>query len=152
MTLAVRRLAVSIVFVLAFAGTALGQVELTPEVFAIASRLRCPVCVSENVAQSASGTAEEMREIIAQQLDAGATEGEILAYFQERYGDWILLEPPRRGIFLVVWLLPAVVAAVLVAGLAILARRWMRNGRAPIDVDEAYLQQLRREAMPEERP
>lgn len=143
MTLAARTLVIAVL--VASAGV-FAQVELSPEVFEIASRLRCPVCVSETVAQSASGTAIEMREIIGRRLEAGQSEEEILAYFQQRYGDWILLEPPRRGIFLVVWLLPVVVAAAIATGVAVLAVRWTRRGREPIEVDAAALDAFRRDA------
>lgn len=130
-------------------GAASAQVELSPEVFEIASLLRCPVCISESVAQSASPTAEEMRLLISQRLDAGATETEILAYFQERYGDWILLEPARRGIYLVVWILPVVVAAAVLVAAIVLVRRWARRGREPVEVDPAFLARVHRESVEE---
>lgn len=136
----------AVVVAVLFAAAGMAQVELAPEVFDIASRLRCPVCVSETVAQSASATAVEMREMIGRRLEAGESEDEILAYFQQRYGDWILLDPPRRGIFLVVWLLPVVVAAAIAAVAIVLAVRWTRRGREPIDVDAAALEAFRREA------
>ena len=46
-------------------------------------------------------------------MDEGRSRAEILAFFQERYGDWILLDPPRTGVLLLVWLLPV---GFLVAG------------------------------------
>ncbi len=140
------RAARAVVVALLFAAAGMAQVELAPEVFDIASRLRCPVCVSETVAQSASSTAVEMREMIGRRLEAGESEDEILAYFQQRYGDWILLDPPRRGIFLVVWLLPVVVSAAIAAVAVVLAVRWTRRGREPIDVDPAALEAFRRDA------
>lgn len=38
-----------------------------------------------------------MRRIIAEMLQEGKTEEEIKAFFVERYGEWILYAPPRRG-------------------------------------------------------
>ncbi len=140
------RAARTLVVAMLFAAAGMAEVELAPEVFDIAARLRCPVCVSETVAQSSSGTAVEMREIIGRRLAAGESEEEIFAYFQQRYGDWILLEPPRRGIYLVVWLLPVVVAVAIAAGVAVLAVRWTRRGREPIEVDAAALEAFRRDA------
>jgi cytochrome c-type biogenesis protein CcmH len=106
-------------------GVALAQdITLDPRVFEIGNELRCPTCVAESVGESNASIAREMRQIIQEQLDEGRSRAEILAYFQDRYGDWILLSPPRRGVLLLVWLLP--VAAVLVAGggLVVLMRRW----------------------------
>ena len=121
-------------------------VELQRDVFRIAGQLRCPVCVSESVAQSNAAVSIEMRDQIQAQLEAGRSEDEILASFQARYGDWILLEPPRRGIHLVVWLLPAIAAAFGVAVLAVLVRRWVRKGAEPLDdVDPDELARVRAE-------
>ncbi len=103
--------------------------QLESRVFDIARQLRCPTCVSESVADSNAGISIEMRNEIQTQLVAGASEAEILAFFQDRYGDWILLEPPRRGIHLVVWWLPGIALAVGVVGLATLMVRWTRNAQ-----------------------
>jgi cytochrome c-type biogenesis protein CcmH len=106
---------------------------LDRRVFEIAGLLRCPTCVSESVGQSSSPIAREMRAIIQEQLEAGRSQAEILAFFQERYGDWILLEPPRRGLHLLVWLLPVVATVVGAGTLALLVRRWRAAGAAPVE-------------------
>ncbi len=91
--------------------------DLSPEVFRIARELRCPVCQGESAAESNSGVAVEMRRIIAEMLEEGKTEAEIKAFFVERYGEWILYEPPRRGVTLWVWVLPVVGLFLLGLGL-----------------------------------
>lgn len=111
------------------AGRAGTAVELEARVFDIARQLRCPTCVSESVADSNANISIEMRRQIQTQLEAGASEAEILAFFQERYGDWILLEPPRRGIHLLVWWLPGIALVAGAGGLALLMVRWTRAGR-----------------------
>ena len=85
----------------------------------------------------------QMRTIIQQQLSEGKSEAEILAYFQARYGDWILLEPPKRGLHLVVWLLPIIGAGIGVITLGVLFRRWTRTSRQIPDIDEADRQRVR---------
>lgn len=130
---------------LAWPTPAAAQAEVVTEarVYEIAKLLRCPVCVSESVAASSSPISVQMREQIQEMLVQGRSEREILGYFQERYGDWILLEPPKRGLHLLVWLLPAVAALVGLALLLTLVRRWTRAGREVPAVDEADLQRLR---------
>lgn len=122
--------------------------DLDQQVFEIARQLRCPVCVSESVADSSSRVAIEMREVIQQQLEEGRTEAEVLAFFQDRYGDWILQEPPRRGIHLLVWLLPVIVAVIGAGTLAWFVRRWVASGEEVPDVAEEDLARVR-EAMAE---
>lgn len=119
---------------LAFAAFA-QDVEIESRVFDIARKLRCPVCVSESVADSNAQLAQQMRALIQQQLEEGRSEDQIYAYFQARYGDWIMLEPPKRGIHLLVWLLPVIVAIAAVVTVALLARRWLAAARTPVQAD-----------------
>lgn len=121
------------------------QVELEQEVFTIARELRCPVCRAESAADSNAETSIEFRDIIREQLAEGRSREEILAYFTARYGDWVLLEPPRRGVHLLVWVLPVAAALVGVLLLAVFLRRWTRNAAAPVDVDPEGLERVQRE-------
>lgn len=88
---------------------------------AIASRIRCPVCQSVSVADSPSEQARDMQEIIGEQVAAGRSDEEIVAFFVDRYGEWIILAPPPRGGTLALWLLPP--AAVLIGAIVALGRR-----------------------------
>lgn len=122
------------------------ETQLESRVFDIARQLRCPTCVSESVADSNAGISIEMRNEIQAQLRAGASDAEVLAFFQDRYGDWILLEPPRRGIHLFVWWLPGIALAAGALGLATLMVRWTRTARAanaPNEASEADLARVR---------
>lgn len=89
----------------------------------IASRLRCPVCQGESVADSPSETAAAMNRLIEEQVAEGKSDGEILAFFRARYGDWILLDPPVGGRTFVVWALPALGLVVGVVAIAMSVRR-----------------------------
>ena len=128
----------------ALSSLAWAQAEaLDPEVFSIGNELRCPTCVSESVSESSSAIAREMRVIIQDQLNEGRTRAEILAFFQERYGDWILLNPPARGVLLIVWLLPALGALVGVVLLVRLMSRWRRAADEVPEIDPADRERVR---------
>jgi cytochrome c-type biogenesis protein CcmH len=115
----------------------------------VAVQLRCVVCQNLSVADSPSEMASQMRAIIRERLAAGESPAEVQRYFVERYGEWILLSPPRHGFNLLVWLLPlgAVLAGLAMA--AMLIRRWTRRARmapsAPATVDAAMSDRIRRE-------
>lgn len=94
----------------------------------LAGRLRCPTCQTVSVAESPSETARAMREIIAQQIAAGGSDDEIIAFFVDRYGTWILLDPPRSGAGWLLWLLPPAVLGIGVV-MALLRKRRSDSAR-----------------------
>jgi cytochrome c-type biogenesis protein CcmH len=131
---------------LAFVTLASAQdVELNREVFEIARELRCPTCRAEGVAESSAPISIEMRNIIAEQLAEGKSREEILAFFQARYGDWILLEPPRRGLHLIVWVMPVAIGLLSLGVLIFFLRRWHKNANTPVEADDADLERVRME-------
>lgn len=94
------------------------------QIRAVAQTLRCPTCIGEDVADSASPIAEAMRLVVAEQVAQGQSKEEIQAWFAQRYGDEVLLEPPRSGAGWVFWVLPL---GVLGTGVAWLARGYLRR-------------------------
>jgi cytochrome c-type biogenesis protein CcmH len=97
-------------------------------VTAVASKLRCVVCQNLSVADSPSEMARQMRDLIRERLGQGETPEQVIAYFEARYGDFVLLTPRfDRGLNALVWLAPF--AAVLVGLVAVLrmTRRWSRR-------------------------
>ena len=89
----------------------------------IAAGLRCPVCLNLSVADSPSRLAGEMRSEIATRLREGQSPEQIRAFFIDRYGEWILLEPPRRGLNWIPWAVPIVALVVGVAVWVAVLRR-----------------------------
>jgi cytochrome c-type biogenesis protein CcmH len=92
----------------------------------LTTTLRCPVCQGESVADSPSENAQEMGALIRQQIEAGWTDGQIRQFFIDRYGRWILLDPPRRGATLVVWTVPLL---AVTGGVIAIASRLQRTPR-----------------------
>ena len=123
--------------------------SLDDEARRIGREVQCPVCQGLSVADSPSQLATQMRGIIRAKLEAGEDRDSILAYFVDRYGEGILMAPPRSGAGAAIWLAP------YVAGLAVLALVvWMfRRRRSAPDPAEApdpalgsYLEEVDRAA------
>lgn len=74
----------------------------------IADQLRCPVCRGVPISESPSTLAIDMMSVIRQKLETGQTEKEILGFFENRYGEWILLKPKPEGLNLMIWILPLI--------------------------------------------
>jgi cytochrome c-type biogenesis protein CcmH/NrfF len=84
------------------------------DVHSVAATLRCPTCVAESAADSTAPLAVSMRETVAEHLALGRSPDEIRTWFAQRYGDEVLLDPPRRGAGWLLWLLPFAVAPLAV--------------------------------------
>jgi len=95
-------------------GTELVPATGEPQEFIdIAKDLRCPTCTGLSVLDSDAPFSLQIKNEVKDQLRQGRTEKEIMSFFTERYGPWILREPPKSGANLIAWLVPMV---VLLAG------------------------------------
>jgi len=107
----------------------------------VASLLRCPVCQGMSVADSPSTVALDMKREVRDMLARGYTQEQVLNYFEQSYGQFVLLKPKSP----VVWLLPVlllIVGAVVVAVAARkLSTRPTADGQAP--TADPYIQRVR---------
>ena len=89
----------------------------------LSQELRCPKCQNQNIADSNAPISEDLRALLYQQLEAGASDEEILADMVARYGEFVRYRPAARGAALWLWLAPALMLAVGVLVLVALLRR-----------------------------
>jgi len=121
------RISAAVVLALALAAPALAS-DRHPSLAELETELICPTCHT-TLDQSSAPIADRMRAFVRARIAAGDTGGEIKAKLVAQFGPAVLASPPKKGLDLLVWLLPlaGVVAGAVVLG--VLARRWSR-GRA----------------------
>jgi cytochrome c-type biogenesis protein CcmH len=91
----------------------------------ISKRVACPICDGESVYESRNGASDSLRAQIRQQVQAGRTDAEVLAYVQSRSPDQDLtLVPEGDGIGLWIWTLPILAVALGAVGLGAAFVRW----------------------------
>lgn len=86
--------------------------------------LRCLVCQNQSLAESDAGLATDLRAKVKAMLTEGSSDAEIFAFMTERYGDFVLYQPPFKSQNYVLWLAPFL---LLIIGLAVLIRRVARQ-------------------------
>lgn len=75
----------------------------------IGRQLRCVVCQSQSIDDSDAPLAKDMRLLVRERLVAGDSDEEIYAYLVDRYGDYVLLNPPVQGNTILLWAAPVII-------------------------------------------
>jgi cytochrome c-type biogenesis protein CcmH len=93
--------------------------ELEKRVLKLSQELRCLVCQNETLADSRADLAVDLRNQVREQMRAGKTDQEIVAFLTQRYGDFVLYRPPVKPTTYLLWFGPFL---LLLGGLAFLYR------------------------------
>lgn len=115
--------------------------ELEKRVTSLSQELRCLVCQNETIADSRADLANDLRNQIREQMKAGKSDKEIVAFLTERYGDFILYRPPVQPTTYLLWFGPFL---MLIGGLVFLFRHLKH--RRQLIVEEPLSQNERRRA------
>jgi cytochrome c-type biogenesis protein CcmH len=96
-----------------------------------------------------------MHQVVLQRLASGLTEAQVLASFQQQYGEMIFMEPPKHGFNLLAYLMPFVGLAIGLGLVGGVVRHWFHARQsepgpetaagAPADVAPEDLERLKRE-------
>ena len=72
----------------------------------IYKNLRCIVCQGQSIADSNSDFANTIKSVVNDKLQEGMSEKEIYNFLSDKYGDWILFNPPLNKVSYALWFLP----------------------------------------------
>lgn len=109
--------------------------------FELIDKLRCLVCQNQNLADSNADLARDLRDKTYEMITSGKSDDEITEFMVDRYGQFVLYEPPFNFHTLLLWLAPAILAGV---GAAIFFRLVRGRREDPPPVDAADLDAARK--------
>ena len=108
----------------------LGDPKLEARARALSKQLRCLVCQNQSIDDSDADLARDLRIEVRRQITTGRSDEAIIDHIRQKYGDYVLFNPPldRGTVFL--WLAPIgfVGLAVLII---VLARRNLHTLASP---------------------
>lgn len=105
---------------------------------ALIEELRCPKCQNNNIADSNASVSVDLRRLVYEQIQQGRSDDEIKTYFADRYGDFVLYDPPLKGSTLLIWFGPLIVMLLgAIALFTVIRARQQRD--IPPDPDQALL-------------
>lgn len=104
--------------------------------------LRCLVCQNQSLADSDADLAKDLRDEVYGIIQGGKSEEEAIKFLTDRYGDFVLYNPPLKPITLLLWGGPLL---ILLGGVAFL---WNQGGRRArptrVDLTEEERERLER--------
>ena len=74
----------------------------------ISKNVRCLVCQNQSIDESSAPLARDLRMIVRNKITEGLTDKEVYKFLTDRYGDFILLNPPFKTSTMILWALPFV--------------------------------------------
>ncbi|GAA5139279.1 cytochrome c-type biogenesis protein [Thalassotalea piscium] len=75
---------------------------------ALVKELRCPKCQNQNLADSNSPIAADLRREVYELLQLNKSDGEIVDFMVERYGEFVLYRPKFSALTYILWFGPAI--------------------------------------------
>ena len=107
----------------------------------IISELRCLVCQNQTIADSNAELAADLRRQVFEMLQQGKSKNEITQFMTDRYGDFVLYNPPLKTKTALLWLGPI---AFLLTGFAMIFWFIRRKKQAAIIIfDKAKQEKMR---------
>ena len=95
---------------------------------ALSQELRCPKCQNQNIADSNAAISRDLRAIVHEQLEAGATDEEIVNFLVDRYGEFVRYRPGMDSNTLWLWSAPVILFIMAIA-VVLLQIRKDRDGQ-----------------------
>ena len=113
--------------------------EIEKRMLELTMDLRCLVCQNETISDSRAEFSNDIRREIRAQIKANKTDEEIIQFLVDRYGDFILYNPPIKPTTILLWFGPVLLFLTGVGSLIF----YLRSRRA--QVEEVTLSQAQRE-------
>lgn len=76
------------------------------QAISLAKTLRCPQCQNQNLIESNSPIAKDLRLHVFSMVKSGKTDTQIIEYMTERYGEFVLYKPAFKMTNGLLWLFP----------------------------------------------
>lgn len=89
--------------------------------------LRCPKCQNQNLADSNSPIAADLREQVRVLLEEGRSDDEIVEFLVDRYGDFVRYKPALNATTAVLWFAPMALLLLGIVVVFVVVRAYRRT-------------------------
>jgi cytochrome c-type biogenesis protein CcmH len=109
---------------------------------AVGRDLRCLVCQNQSIDDSDADLARDLRILVRERIKAGDSDAQVRKYLVDRYGDYVLLNPPLKTTTLVLWGGPGLLLLAAGGALAAFYRRRSATAVEPSGLTEDETKRL----------
>ena len=101
----------------------LGNPMMEARARAIHKQLRCLVCQNQSIEDSNASLARDLRILVRERISMGDDDEAVIRFVVDRYGDWVLLQPPVKTGTIPLWAGPALFLAISILFIGVWYRR-----------------------------
>ncbi len=91
------------------------------------NELRCVVCLNQSVADSNAELAQDVRDLVRNKINEGQNNQQITDFMVERYGEFVLYDPPFNNKTYLLWIGPLFLILVAIIALLYFIRKHVRT-------------------------
>lgn len=105
------------------------------------NEIRCLVCQNQTIADSNADLAKDLRRQVYEMLQKGKSKLDIANFMTDRYGDFVLYNPPFKAKTSLLWLGPAVFLIIGLITLILYSRKKRKVDSIELSADEKAKQE-----------
>ena len=105
----------------------------------VSKQLRCVVCQNQSIDDSNADLARDMRLLVRDRMIAGDSNQDVLDYMVNRYGDYVLLEPPLKASTALLWYGPFI---LIILGFLAVVFYYRKQSQGSLTPDSKALSEL----------
>jgi cytochrome c-type biogenesis protein CcmH len=111
---------------------------------AISAGLRCLVCQNQSIDDSDAPLARDLRILVRDRLKAGDSDGQIIDFVVDRYGEFVLLKPRFEPHTMLLWLATPIVGLLAITIVILAARRRKIGANQTVPLSKSEQQKLKK--------
>ena len=98
--------------------------------------LRCLVCQNQTIADSNADLAADLRRQVYEMVQQGKTRQDIIQFLTDRYGDFVLYNPPFKPVTMLLWLGPLLFLTIGLISVFVLIRRKRAQASSALSAEQ----------------
>jgi cytochrome c-type biogenesis protein CcmH len=97
--------------------------EYKDRYYRVIGELRCLVCQNQPIGESNAELAVDLRKLVYEMVEQGKNDEDIYSFMTDRYGDFVLYNPPFKPSTMLLWFAPFVVIGIGCVALVVFIKR-----------------------------